>query len=304
MGTRCILPLASILLAVGCAQGPTPMDPAHLAELEQWRADRLERLEAADGWLTLVGLEWLEPGENVVGAAPDADVKLPHSGVPAEVGTITLAADGTMTFRAASDAGVTRDGEPVVEVELATDAEEGGPTELRVGRVLLYPIARGEKVGIRIKDPEAVTRTEFAGIEHYPPDDRFRVEATFEAYPSPRSLTIPTLAGTEAEMLVPGVLRFELLGRELTLQPMVSSPGDDSLFLVFADETSGVTTYGACRFLSADRPPDGAPTVLDFNYAYNPPCAFTPYATCPLPPDGNRLPVAVEAGERYSGGAH
>lgn len=303
MRTRLLPSLTLLVVAAACAEGPTPMDPAHLAELEEWRAERVERLRADDGWLTLVGLEWLEPGESTVGAAAGADVKLPDGAAPAEVGTIELAADGTLTFRAAPGAEVTLDGEPVEEVVLATDAE-GAPTELRAGRVLFYPIARGEKTGLRIKDPEAVTRTEFAGIEHYPPDDRFRVEATFEAYPSPRRVRIPTLAGAETEMLAPGVLRFELLGRELTLQPMVSSPEDDSLFLVFADDTSGVTTYGACRFLLAERPPDGGATVLDFNYAYNPPCAFTPFATCPLPPEGNRLPVLVAAGEKYSGGAH
>jgi len=279
------------------------MDPAHLAELEAWRAERLERLQAADGWLTLVGLEWLEPGENVVGAADDASVKLPDDAAPGEVGVIELAGDGTLHFRAAPDAGVTIDGERVEEAVLATDAE-GAPTELRVGRVLFYPIARGKRIGIRIKDPQAAARTRFAGIESYPPDDRFRVEATFEAFEEPETITMSTVAGTDAEALVPGVLRFRLLDRDLTLRPTVSSPDDDRLFVVFADQTSGVTTYGACRYLSVDRPPNGGTTWLDFNYAYNPPCAFTPYATCPLPPDGNRLPVAVPVGERYSGGAH
>jgi len=279
------------------------MDPAHLAELEQWRADRLERLQAEDGWLTLVGLDWLEPGENAVGAAADADVKLPDDAAPGEVGVIVLAADGALTFRAAPEAGVTADGEPVEDVVLATDAD-GAPTELRVGRVLFYPIARGERIGIRVKDPQAAARTRFTGIESYPPDDRFRVEATFEELEEPETITMSTVAGTNAEALVPGVLRFRLLDRELTLRPTVSSPDDEQLFVVFADQTSGVTTYGACRYLSVDRPPDGGTTVLDFNYAYNPPCAFTPYATCPLPPEGNRLEVPVAVGEKYSGGAH
>lgn len=296
--------MVTVMVGLGCSEGPTPMDPAHLAELEAWRARRLERLTAPDGWLTLVGLDWLEPGENTVGAAAGTDVRLPEGGAPALVGVLELGPDGTVTLRPEADAGVTVDGEPVTtETVLASDAS-GAPSLVRAGRILLYVVARGDRLGVRIKDPEAETRTGFTGIESYPPDARFRVPATFEPYPEPKTIAVPSVAGTESEGLVPGVLRFQLEGRELTLEPMVDDPDDEQLFVVFADATSGVTTYGACRFLTVERPTPGTETTIDFNYAYNPPCAFTPYATCPLPPPGNRLPVAVEAGERSTEPAH
>jgi len=171
---------------------------------------------------------------------------------------------------------------------------------VRVGRLTFYVISRGDRLGVRVKDPEGPARTGFTGLEHFPVDPRFRVRARLEAYPEPREVEIPTAVGTEETMLAPGRLHFELGGRQLSLAPFVESAEDDRYFIVFSDATSGETTYGAGRFLSADAARDGA-TTLDFNRAYSPPCAFTPHATCPLPPSGNRLQVAVTAGEMHRG---
>jgi uncharacterized protein (DUF1684 family) len=205
--------------------------------------------------------------------------------------------------RAAADAGVTVNGSPLVESPLATDAT-GKPDVVGVGRLSFYVIDRSGRLGVRVKDPDSAARRDFTGIESFPIDPRYRVTATLEPYGALREVSIQVITGDQTTMLAPGVLRFELLGEELTLEPYLESPQDDRYFLIFRDRTSGDTTYGGGRFLSAALAgPDGATTV-DFNFAYSPPCAFTAYATCPLPPPQNALPVAVEAGERFAGHGH
>ena len=258
-------------------------------------------LTAETGWLSLVGLYWLEPGSNAFGSSPDDPVALPGAGVPAVAGTFDLAPDGTVTVRVQPGAEVTLRGQPVTEAVLRTDAS-GEPDVLRLGNVRFYVIARGGRLAVRVKDPASPTRRDFRGITSFPVDPAFRVQATFEPYPEPRQVTVPTAAGTQATMLAPGIVRFTLQGRELTLQPWVSTPQDRQFFFVFSDATSGRRTYGAGRFMDVEAPAAGSrAVVLDFNEAYNPPCAFTPYATCPLPPKENVLPVAITAGEEYSG---
>lgn len=299
-----VLVTAALLAAAACAPTAPPPDPAHVAEVEAWRAEREPRLRAEDGWLSLVALEWLQEGENRFGSDPALAVVLPGDGVPARAGVITVAADGTV--RVAPEPGVvlTVNGDNLDgERALATDAG-GAPDVLRVGGLSMHVIARGDRLALRVKDPAAPTRTGFRGLEAYPVDSGLRVTAILERFPEPRAVSVPTvIAGFEEEMLAPGRLRFELGGRKHTLTPLVSSPDDRRLFLIFRDATSGDTTYGAGRFLYAELADDDT-AVLDFNLAYSPPCAFTPFATCPLPPAGNVLDVAVEAGERYRGPAH
>lgn len=294
---------ALILIVSSCAKGPRPPDPAHIAEVEKWRADRLARLTADDGWLTLTGLYWLEPGDNLFGSAPDNTIVLPDPGLPPVAGRLVLTPDGTVTAIGEPPAEVEVNGEPLAEKVLASDAS-GAPDVVTAGRVRFHIIDRGGRLAARVKDPEAPARRAFAGIEHFPVDPTAKVTARLEPYDEPRRVAIPTVLGEDTSMLAPGRLSFELRGRELTLEPYRESPDDTSLFLIFRDTTSGDTTYGAGRFLYAEAPgPDGV-TTLDFNLAYNPPCAFTPFATCPLPPPQNWLPVPVEAGEKFSGDAH
>lgn len=291
----------AVLLAAGCPSGRTP-DSDYLAEIQAWRAEREARLRREDGWLTLVALYWLEPGRHTFGSAPDNDLVLPEGAAPERAGWLERDGD-VVTVHAAPGADVTVDGTPAAGQRLVSDAE-GRPSLVRTGRITFYLIRRGDRLGIRAKDPESPTRREFRGLDYFPVDPRYRVTAVFEPYPSPKEVEVATVAGTTDRMLVPGVVRFRLDGRELTLEPWLESPDAEEFFFVFRDATSGHETYEASRFLYSERVAEG-PVVLDFNKAYNPPCAFTPFATCPLPPPGNVLPVRIEAGEKkYAGGTH
>jgi len=299
---RLLIALPILFLAACAAHSPKP-DPAYRGEIEQWRSQRLERLTAEDGWLTLVGLDWLQPGPNPFGSAPDNAVVLSAPGVPPVAGTLDVAADGTVTLHPAPDAGLTVNGQPAAEAALATDLD-GHPDVLALGRLSFYVIARGDRLGVRVKDPEAPARRDFKGIQYFPIDPSYRVTAIFEPYDAPREVQVPTAIGTPATMLAPGLLHFTLKGKSLSLEPYQESPDAEELFIVFRDATSGDTTYGGGRFLSAPVPGPDKMTLLDFNRAYNPPCAFTPYATCPLPTQENTLDVAVQAGEKHEGGHH
>jgi len=294
---------APLLLAAACAQNvPTP-DPAYVAEIEAWRAERLERLTAEDGWLTVVGLHWLTAGVNRFGSDPGNEIPLSASGVAAVAGTVELLADGSVIARAQDGAGVTMNGAPLVESVIRNDAQ-GVPDIVGLGRLSFFIIDRGGRLGARVKDPKAPARTEFKGIEHFPIDPRYRVTARLEPYPEPREVQIPTVLGTPTTMLAPGILRFTLRGEKLSLEPYVNAADDPEYFLIFRDRTSGNSTYGGGRFLDADAAGADGTTVLDFNLAYSPPCAFTPHATCPLPPPQNSLRVAIEAGEKSVGQGH
>ena len=295
--------MAVLAAAVSCTEAPMPIDPAYAAEIDDWRSARLTRLTADDGWLSLTGLYWLEPGENRFGSAGDGAVVLPDPSVPDIAGLMILGPDGTVIVFAEEDAGVQINGEPLTETTLRTDAE-GSPDIVTAGRIRFYIIDRGGRLAARVKDPEAPSRLAFDGIEYFPIDSAYRVEARFEPYDAPREVAIPTVLGEDTTMLAPGILRFTLNGAEQTLEPYQDSPDDDSYFLIFRDGTSAVTTYGAGRFLYADVAGADATTVLDFNLAYNPPCAFTPYATCPLPPPQNWLQASINAGEMYVGEEH
>ena len=292
-----------LLSLTACAQAPEPVDPAYAAEVEEWRDGRLERLTADDGWLTLTGLYWIEPGENFFGSGEDNTVVLPDESVPGVAGQLVLGPDGTVTAIADEGAVVNVNGEPLTESTLRTDVE-GEPDVVTAGRIQFYIIAREGRLAARVKDPKAVTRTAFAGIEHFPINESFRVEARLESYEAPREVAIPTVLGQDSLRVAPGVLHFDIGGIDYALEPYLSGPENERYFLIFRDATSAVTTYGAGRFLYASAADEDGRTVLDFNLSYNPPCAFTPYATCPLPPPQNWLQASIEAGEKYSGEAH
>ena len=291
------------LSLAACAQAPPPVDPAYAAEIEDWRSGRLERLTAADGWLTLTGLFWLEEGENPFGSAEDNAVVLPDESVQKVAGRLVLRPDGAITAIADEGAEVFINGEPLTEAVLKTDTE-GKPDVVTAGRIQFYIIDREGRLAARVKDPEAITLTTFAGIEHFPISESFRVHARLEPYGEPKEVPVPTVLGQDALYTAPGILHFAIDGVEHTLEPYLSGPEGERYFLIFRDATSAVTSYGAGRFLYASAADENGATVLDFNLAYNPPCAFTPYATCPLPPPQNWLQLSIEAGEKYSGEAH
>lgn len=268
-----------------------------VAEVEAWRAERSERLLRPEGWLSLVGLHWLEPGSQRVGSAADNDVVLAVG--PPHLGVLELA-DGRVHF--ALDAGVDAviEGTSAREAELVVDSA-GPPTVVRFGRASFIAIARNGRIALRVRDPDAPTRTGFSGLQYFPVDPGWRIEARFEPHPPGRTIEIVNVLGALEPMANPGRVVFERDGREHALEAV--DEGDGRLFLIFADRTNGRQTYGPGRFVYAPAPVDGR-TVVDFNRAYNPPCAFNAYSTCPLPPPENRLDLAVEAGELKYRGAH
>lgn len=276
----------------------------HRREVESWRRERIARLTAEDGWLAVVGLEWLAPGVNPAGAAPDQAVLLLGRGVPRRVGSFVWKGE-EVTFEPARGARVTHRGERVDGPIAMHPDVDGEPTKLEVATLTFHVIRRGERFGVRVVDRTSSARRDFSGIRHYPVSLDWRVEGRFEPYDPPRTLRVPNYVGTVGEEPSPGAVVFELDGRTHRLEALEGggeAEGVQRLFLIFADATSGNETYGGGRYLYADAPDDGGPVVLDFNKAYNPPCVFTPFATCPLPPRDNRLDFALEAGERaYSG---
>jgi uncharacterized protein (DUF1684 family) len=251
----------------------------------EWRKSRDTALRAPDGWTSLAGLFWLHEAANSYGKDPGSDIVLPAG--PAHAGSFELNGGQVSAIL---------NGHKSV---LKPDSKEGVVT---VDRLSLLVIKRGDRFGIRLKDPESEYRRSFRGIEYFPVDEAYRITAKWVA--APRQIPILNVLGQTEPSENPGYAVFQLAGKEIRLFPIVEEPGDQQLFYIFRDLTTGKETYPAGRFLYSDIPKDGH-VVLDFNKAYNPPCAFTPYATCPLPPKENYLPVRIEAGEKtYHAEAH
>jgi uncharacterized protein (DUF1684 family) len=264
-------------------------------EIEEWRQQREARLKAEDGWLAVAGLFWLDEGVNHFGSGPGNSIALPVGAAPPVAGTFELR-QGKVSVRVEPGVSVAAAGKPVTAMELRSD-DPGPPDVLKLGRLTLQVIARGGRYGIRMKDPESEPRRSFSGLRWFPVRGDMRVEARFVPWPSPRTISIPNVLGQVNDLPSPGYAEFTLAGRRLRLEPVIEEPGAQELFFIFRDQTAGKETYPAGRFLYAPMPQDGA-VVLDFNKAYSPPCAFTAYATCPLPPPQNRLPIRIEAGEK------
>jgi hypothetical protein len=289
---RVVIPLT--LLLAGLA--PPRVDAPYRADIEKWRQQREARLKAEDGWLAVAGLFWLKEGPNPFGSGPGNVIALPAGAAPLRAGTFELR-QGKVTVRVdPTQASVTAAGKPVTTMEVRSD-NPGPPDVLKLGRLSLQVIERGGRYGIRLRDPEAESRRQFAGLRWFPVREDLRVEARFVPWPAPRTIPIPNVLGQVNDLPSPGYVEFTVDGRSLRLEPVIEEPGADELFYIFRDQTAGKETYPAGRFLYSPMPKDGA-VVLDFNKAYSPPCAFTAYATCPLPPPQNRLPVRVEAGEK------
>ena len=270
-------------------------------QIEEWRAARVERLQAPGGWTSLVGLHWLEAGTHSVGSAKGNDVVLAVG--PPTLGKLTLKG-GKVRIELDPAANATVDGKPARAAALKDDSK-GEPTTVAFGTASFHVIERGGKLALRVKDSEAPTRKQFAGIDNYPIDASWRVEAKWTPSKAARTLDIPNVVGTVEKMPVPGKAEFTRGGKSYTLLPVLETPDAKQLWFIFADRTSGKQTYGAGRFLYADMPGKDGTVVIDFNKSYNPPCAFTPHATCPLAPPENRLDLAVTAGEKnYAGSGH
>jgi uncharacterized protein (DUF1684 family) len=271
-----------------------PSTTAYDAEIEAWRAARLERLKAEDGWPSVVGLFWLEPGDNGFGSGKGNVVVLPPS-APARMGSIVLE-KGRATLRVLPGVGLTANDKEVSGPTILASDADGSPTRLRHGSLLFYLIERRGKLAVRVKDSQSPARRDFHGLDYFPLDPSWRLEARFQPYDPPRSISVPNVLGHDDSEKSPGTLVFERDGQTYRLDPVLEA-GETDYFVIFADATNGAETYGAGRFLYV-KPPVNGTTIIDFNKAYNPPCVFTDYATCPLPPPQNRLKVRVDAGEK------
>ena len=265
------------LFCLAVASLPLLIAATYADDIAAWRKQREDRLKAPGGWLSVAGLFWLHEGANTFGTDAANEIVLPDG--PARAGVFNLSQ---------SKVTVKMDG---AERELWPDSADVA----KAGRLSLSVIQRGEKFGIRLKDPDSEYRRAFRGLEAYSTSEEYRVTAKWVAEPA--KIPILNVLGQTEDMQSPGYAAFQLHGREYRLRPVLETPDAQELFFIFRDQTSGKETYGAGRFLYTQLPKDGR-VVLDFNKAYNPPCAFTPYATCPLPPPENRLAVRIEAGEK------
>ena len=292
---RLLFALLSLTAALPAAPAS---ETAYRAEIEKWRSERIRHLTADDGWLTVIALSWLETGDNPIGSAPSNRIVLPAGKAPSVLGRIRLAG-GKARLEVAPGVEVTSGGERVRSLDLASD-ESGKPTIARHGTISFYLIKRGDKLGVRVKDSANAARKAFHGIDAFPVRSAWRLDARFEPYPAGKTIAIPSILGTISQEPSPGAVVFRIDGKEHRLDA-VNEQGEDEMFLIFGDRTNGTETYGAGRFLYAPRPGKDGRTVVDFNKAYNPPCAFTPFATCPLPPPQNRLPIPIPAGEKSYG---
>lgn len=280
--------------------GSTDPAPPAADELAAFRTARAATIASDTGWLTLVGLVWLPPGTSTFGRAKSNSLVLDYPAVPPRVGRFVRDANG-VRFEADRRAGVRIAGRPITRARLISD-RDADPTQLTIGTLTLFLIERAGHVGLRVRDSANPRRAAFAGLRWYPPTDAFAFDARFEPYLPAKRVKVMNVVGFEDEMLSPGALVFESGGREWRLDALLERADADELFVIFSDGTSGRETYGAGRYLYPALPRDGR-VRLDFNRAYNPPCAFNDFATCPLPPAQNRIDLRIEAGElKYAGG--
>jgi uncharacterized protein len=286
--------LALALFEVTMAARATA-DEAYRAEVRKWRSDREARLRADGGWLTVAGLFWLKEGENRFGTEAGADIVLPKGSAPGTAGVFELKGERVIaTLKPGASGRVS--GQPVTGV-VALRPDTSGPSDvLEMGDLTLNVIERGGRYGIRLKDRKNAARKTFTGLKWFDIKEDYRIEARWVPHAKPKPVEVPNVLGQIEAMPSPGYAEFTLAGTVVRLDAVLEGPDAEELFIIFRDQTSGKETYGAGRFLYAELP-KGGKVVLDFNKAYSPPCAFTPYATCPLPPRQNRLPVRVEAGE-------
>lgn len=284
---------------IGCKQKPQA-DPEYVKQIEKWDQRRVERLKADDGWLNLVGRFWLKPGENTFGTSNDNDIVIESSKLPAHIGTF-LFKDSVVIFKAKDGVNVLLNGNPVQEVKMIDDQKKD-MTVLQIGSIKFNLIVRDTLYGIRARDLNSDLVKNFKGIERFPVDESWNIKARFEPYNPPKEIAVPNVLGQIGKEKSPGAVIFERDGKTYKIDAV--DEGGDKLFLIIADETSGEETYGGGRFMYVDKPDSNGNIDLDFNKAYNPPCVFTKYATCPLPPEQNYLKLRIEAGEKMYGEGH
>ena len=294
VGAACAVAIAS----AGCgkpapAAAEAPADP-YRAEVENFRKAREAKLTSDTGWLTIAGLHFLTQAETTVGSDEANDVVLP-TGTPSRVGTFVLAKNGQVSVKLEPGVPVSLlDGKPFSGGPIKSDGD-GAPDRLVLGDVQVWVHQSGDRPALRVRDRNNPLRRTFTGMKWYPVNETYRVSGTFEPYDKPKTVQVPNLLGDIDTMTSPGTVSFSIGGK--TVHMAAIAENENELWFIFRDLTSGHETYPAARFLYTPKPVDGK-VSMDFNKAENPPCAFNAYATCPLPPEENRLQVRVEAGEK------
>ena len=302
MGPAFVIAAVVLLYLPTHLSAASDTDKVWQSDLLNWRSSRAARLQAPEGWLSLIGLDWLKEGDNSFGAAEDNTFAI-EAKVSAHLAVVRLV-KGALRL-VAPPAGFPNelllDGQPAKEQALFAD-DSPNPSKLSIGTVAIIIIHRDDRYALRIKDSKAPTRTAFHGLKWYAPNSTYRVHAKWVPYNPPKTLDIPTILGTVSKLSAPGAAEFTIDGKTLRLEPVLEEPDSKELFFIMRDTTSKTTTYGAGRFLYTELPDHGltqpGEVMLDFNRLINPPCAFTAYATCPLPPPQNRLQVDIPAGEQ------
>jgi len=305
MRFRTALYLSTAIAILACLPLRLVAQGAYSQTDEQaWRTQHAADLQKPDGWLSLIALEWLQPGETSIGSAQDNRIHLPNT-VPAHVAILKLENDA-VTLAPPNEgfpSGLQIDGAPAKQQALRADQDKDKfNSHVTIGTVNFYVIKRADKFALRIKDAKSPSLLEFHGLKWFEPNPAYRVTAKWTPYVPAKSVSLLTLVGTEYSEPVPGFAEFTLQGKTFRLEPVLEDPNNPKLFFILKDTTSAETTYPACRFLYTTFPSHGVDQpgelLLDFNHLENPPCAYTPYATCPLPPADNRLAIALPVGEQ------
>ena len=280
---------AALLATSHCAVADEYTD-----SIEQWRAQRVESLEKPDGWFSYAGSGIVNMGKSTIGSAPENTIVLPKG--PARLGTLVLNKAGSASFRAERGSGAMVDGKVLKgKRALKTNVDGATPTRVHIGEAWFYLVHMGDVIGWRFRDPQSPALKSFRGIDTFPIDPSWRIEADWQAFEPVRDIELMTIINTLEKAPVPGKATFERDGQRFELQPVLEDDGQ--LFFIFTDKTSGRETYPAARFLYAE-PASNGKVVLDFNKAFNPPCALSPHVVCPVAPPENRLKLRVSAGEK------
>lgn len=265
---------------------------AYKSEITKWRNNHETEIKSENSWFSLAGLFWLKEGVNTIGRGEKFDIQLTENFKGNKFGEIFFQ-NGTATLRIEKGVGAINEGKQVSEIVLVSD-ENQKQTIIQTGSQSFYLIKRETKYGIRLKDKNSPNRLNFKGLHWFPVNEKYRVIATFEPFKEPKEVLIPNTIGSGYRMKSEGILKFKLLGKSYSLQP---AEENGRFFIIFRDLTSKTETYSVGRFLYADKSKDNK-VILDFNKAENPPCAYTTFATCPIPPQQNRLQLAIKAGEK------
>lgn len=280
--------LSPLAWIIACTE-EEPIDlKAYAMEMNEWQQSRFQTLNAPDGWLALVGLQWMEPGANTLGKASDNRIVLPQEEAPDYAGELIWEGDSVWF----------KDTEGQEQLIYTPDSEA---TILAYGSLSFFVIKRDSLMGIRMRDSQSPVLRAFQGTDFYPVNPEWRKVATFVPYPEGKELQIQNIIGIVEKQICPGYLEFKHEGKTHTLDVIIE---DDQYFIIFGDATNGEETYGAGRYMYTSFPDDNNKVILDFNKSYNPPCVFTDYATCPLPPPQNVFRIPIQAGELMYGKGH